>query len=54
MAEWEILLEVILILGYGACCYLAGKGDLANLIPKMLLEKAKEIEKNLDEGKEDG
>lgn len=47
MAEWEIVLETILILSYGVLCYMAGKGDLLELIPKMLLERAKEADENL-------
>ena len=52
MAAVEMLAYIVLVVGYGALCYMAGKGDLLNLIPLMLLEKAKEIEERLK--KEDG
>lgn len=53
--EFEIVTYCVLVLGYGAICYIAGKGDILNLIPLMLLEKAKEIEENLkQEDPEDG
>ena len=49
----ELLLYIILLLGYGGLCYLCGKGDLLNLIPLMLQEKAKEIEERMkEEGEE--
>lgn len=55
MGVFETIAYCILILVYGAVCYMAGKGDLLNLIPKMLLQKAKEIEESLtQEGHEDG
>lgn len=55
MEVFETIVYCILILSYGVVCYMAGKGDLLNLIPKILLEKAKEIEESLaQEGQEDG
>lgn len=54
MDPLEVCAYCVLIIGYGAICYLAGKGDMLNLIPKMLLEKAKDIEKKLQEDEEDG
>lgn len=55
MSEFETIAYCILILAYGAVCYMSGKGDLLNLIPKMLLQKAKEIEESLtQEEQEDG
>lgn len=45
MTEFEMVAYIILVLCYGGICYTAGKGDLLNLIPEMLLEKAKEIGK---------
>ena len=39
----------MLVIGYGTICYLAGKGDLLNLIPLMLQEKLKELEEKLKE-----
>ena len=55
MAELETIAYCILILAYGAVCYMAGKGDLLNLIPKMLLQIAKDIEESLaQEEQEDG
>lgn len=55
MTEFELIAYCILVLGYGAICYIAGKGDILNLLPLMLLEKAKEIEENLkEEEDEDG
>lgn len=47
MNEIETLLEPILIVGYGAICYMCGKGDLLNVIALMLQDKAKELEENL-------
>jgi hypothetical protein len=52
MSELEYLLVVMLVLAYGAACYTAGKGDLMSLIPKMLQEKAKEIEEKRKEDSE--
>ena len=54
MTAFEVVTYCVLIIGYGAMCYMAGKGDLLNLIPQMLLEKAKEIEDRLNEVNEDG
>ncbi len=55
MTELDVVLYCVLVLSYGAVCYMAGKGDILNLVPQMLLEKAKEIEKKLnDGGEEDG
>lgn len=53
MTAVEMLAYIVLVVGYGALCYIAGKGDLLNLIPLMLLEKAKDIEERLkkDDGK---
>lgn len=50
MFGFELLLYCVLVVGYGAMCYLAGKGDLMNLIPQILLQKAKEIEEQLKDG----
>ena len=44
MSNIEILLIPILIVGYGAICYVCGKGDLLNVIALMLQDKAKELE----------
>lgn len=44
MAELEMIAMCILIPAYGVLCYIAGKGDILSLIPKMLLEKANELE----------
>lgn len=44
MTEFETIVCCILIPAFGAICYMAGKGDLLNLIPKMLLERSKEID----------
>lgn len=55
MNNIEILLIPILIVGYGAVCYICGKGDLLNVIALMLQDKAKELEKRLkDTTEEDG
>ena len=51
----EVILYIVSILAYGVGCYVAGKGDLLNLIPLMLLQKAKDIEDQLKkEELEDG
>lgn len=52
MSELEYLFVVMLVFAFGAACYTAGKGDLLNLIPEMLLEKAKEIEEKRKEDSE--
>ena len=50
MAEWisvkdELpLAYVILVVAFAVCCYLAGKGNLLELVPKMLLERLEETE----------
>lgn len=49
MNDIEILLIPILIVGYGAICYICGKGDLLNVIALMLRDKAKELEERLKE-----
>lgn len=55
MAALEMVAYCILVIGYGAICYMCGKGDLLNLILLMLLQKAKEIEEAMkDEDAEDG
>ena len=55
MVAVEILAYIVLVVGYGALCYIAGKGDFLNLIPLMLLEKAKELKEKTDgERKADG
>ena len=50
MTELDVFLTVVSVLAFGCTAYLAGKGDLLNLIPLMLLEKAKEIEDRLKDG----
>lgn len=47
MNNIEILLTPILIVGYGAICYVCGKGDLLNVVALILQDKAKELEENL-------
>lgn len=47
MNETQILLIPILIVGYGAICYMCGKGDLLNVVALTLQDKAKELEENL-------
>lgn len=55
MSDIEILLIPILIVGYGAICYICGKGDLFNVIALMLQDNAKELEERLkDTTEEDG
>lgn len=54
MSETEVLWQIVLTIGFGFLAYIAGKGDLLNLIPLMLQEKAKEIEEALKEGENDG
>lgn len=49
MNDIEILLIPILIVGYGAICYICGKGDLLNVIALMLRDKAKQLEERLKE-----
>lgn len=49
MKELETALIPMLVIGYGAICYLAGKGNLLNLIPLMLQEKLKELKEKLKE-----
>ena len=39
----ELLGYIILVVCYGAICYMCGKGDLLNLISDMLQSKANEI-----------
>lgn len=34
----------MLVLSYGVICYLAGKGDLLNVVVLMLQDKVKELE----------
>ena len=46
MSDFEQISCGILILVYGVTCYLAGKGDLLTLIPMMLADKMKQIEKD--------
>lgn len=53
MNNIEILLVPILIVGYGAICYICGKGDLLNVIALMLQERAKELEERLKETTEE-
>lgn len=53
MSEIDTIFICIVILAYGVVCYLMGKGDLLNLIPKMLLAKAKEYEEELKESEEE-
>lgn len=50
MNDIETLLTAILIVGYGAMCYMCGKGNLLNVIALMLQDKAKELEENLKGG----
>ena len=54
MEAVEMIAYIVLVVGYGAICYIAGKGDVLNLIPLMLLEKAKELKERLKEDTEDG
>ena len=49
MAESEALLMCFLVPCFAALFYVAGKGDLLNVIVLMLQEKAKEIEERLNE-----
>ena len=53
MTEFEILLYCALVISYSGLCYLAGKGDFLNLIPQMLLQKAEEIKKSLEQKEEE-
>ena len=39
----------MLVLVYGVVCYLAGKGDLLNLIPKMIQNNLEKVEKEINE-----
>ena len=55
MNDIEVLFAPVLILVYGAICYICGKGDLLNVISLMLQDKAKELEERLkDTTEEDG
>ena len=49
MTDFEQIICAMLIVVYGVVFYLAGKGDLLTLIPKMLLDKAKELEEKMKE-----
>lgn len=40
MTDLEMLLVAMLVLAFGALCYVCGKGDLLNIIPLMLQEMA--------------
>lgn len=50
---FEEILCAILILAYGVICYLAGKGNLMELIPLILKEKAIQLEKYIDDMEDD-
>ena len=47
MSDFETILTIVLLIVYGITFYLAGRGNLLELIPKMLQEKLKEIEENI-------
>ena len=47
--ELIIVGTAILVLTYGVICYLAGKGDLLNVIVLMLQDKTKELENKMKE-----
>lgn len=49
---FEIILYPFLVYGFGAVCYVCGKGDLLNVISLMLQNKAKELEEKLKDNDE--
>lgn len=53
MNNIEILLVPILIVCYGAICYMCGKGNLLNILALMLQDKAKELEEKLKDTTQD-
>ena len=43
--EFEVIFSGMLVVAFAVTCYLAGKGNLLELVPKMLQEKADELSK---------
>lgn len=41
--EFETIAYAILVVAFAVCCYLAGKGNLLEVVPEMLQERLKEI-----------
>lgn len=50
MFEFETVIMCFLIPMLCTLCYVAGKGDLLNVIVLMLQEKTKELEERLKDG----
>lgn len=48
MTNLEIILYPFLVFGFGAICYMCGKGDLLKIIPLMLQDKLKELQEKLE------
>ena len=49
MSELEELLMAILVFAYGVTCYIAGKGNLLDLVVLMLHDMANELKEKLEE-----
>ena len=53
MVTFEDFAIFILLIFYTVACYLAGKGNLFEIIPLMLQEKVNELEKSIKEAEEE-
>lgn len=42
---FEVIFSAMLVVAFAVVCYLAGKGNMFELAPKMLLERLEEINK---------
>lgn len=41
--EFEFIFSAMLVVTFAVCCYLAGKGNILELVPKMLLARLEEL-----------
>ena len=53
MTSLEIIIYPFLVFGFGAICYICGKGDLLNVMSLMLQDKAKDLEERLNDTTEE-